>query len=66
MEASMNEKIAIVVIMVLIVLVVGNWFDSYRVGYRQGQIDYHNGKIMYCLSVDDLAQTIWEKCNDTP
>lgn len=64
----MSEKTVIAVIMVLIVIVmsVANWFDGYRVGYRQGQIDYHNGKIMYCLSVDDLAQTMWEKCNVTP
>lgn len=64
----MSEKIVIAVIMVLIVIVMAaaNWFDGYRAGYRQGQIDYHNGKIMYCLSVDALAQTVWEKCNDTP
>lgn len=64
----MSEKAVIVVIMVILALVMAasSWADGYRVGYRQGQIDYHNGKIMYCLSVDALAQTIWEKCNDTP
>ena len=57
----MNEITQLVLWAVMLVWAMGSFFYFHRAGYKEGQIDYYNGKIKWKLLKDENGETTWQK-----
>jgi hypothetical protein len=58
---SYMEQVIVGIMVVALVIIAGvmGYMAGHEIGYKDGQIDYHNKVIKYSLVTDSRGETTW-------